>query len=692
MIQFIDFIYQNESPIRLVAFLSGFTILAFWEWATPKRALSQIKLNRWLSNFSLTVCGTFVVRIIIPTAAIGVAYLVEKQHLGFANQFDIPFWIKVIVTFILLDLVIYFQHVMFHVLPVLWRFHRVHHSDLDFDVTTGLRFHPLEILLSIVIKLVAIVALGAPVLAVILFEVILNLMSMFSHSNIYLNKTFERVLRWFIVTPDMHRVHHSVLENETNSNFAFNISLWDRIFATYLAKPREGQNGMTIGLDEFRESKWQGLKGLIIMPFATGIRGYAINFRDTINTDAFSLVNMLVDEQTKSLKQAKEIAEQSNKELQTTVYRLTESENYQSLLIKNMIDGFISIDQKGIIESFNPAAENIFGYKENEVIGENVRKLMSQSEAIQHDNHLARYKEKDAHHIIGISRDVQGQRKDGSTFPMDIALNDVNIRGKQIFTAVIRDISERKEAEAKIIASKDKAEKANRVKTEFLNSMSHELRTPLNAIIGFSELLSLQKSIDPMLQVQVTHIRQAGSNLLAQVENILNLNQIEEGKVNVVLETFSLSTLLDECSTLIKPLSERFGTQLKFKENCYLNEIQADRNLLKQVLLNLLSNAVRYTKAGGEVLLSTDEYNEEGLKIIVKDNGPGIDKIRLDNLFEPFNRLGLEGSNISGVGIGLLISKKLTELMGGTLGVKSVLGEGSQFWISLPHARSSAES
>ncbi|MFK5915153.1 MAG: PAS domain S-box protein [Woeseiaceae bacterium] len=683
----IDFIYQYEASIRLAVFLGGFSLLALWEGLIPKRELTQVKFKRWFNNIALVATSTVLVRIIMPTAAIGIAYLVEQNQWGIANAIALPFWLKVLFTFLLLDLTLYFQHAIFHVMPILWRFHRVHHSDLDCDITTGLRFHPVEILISTLIKFIAIFTLGAPVLAVILFELVLNLMPMFTHSNIRLNTLFERVLRWFIVTPDMHRIHHSIVENETNSNFSFNTSLWDRIFGTYLAQAKAGQKGIIIGLEQFRAPNWQNFKGLIAMPFTSTIKGYAINARDTINTDKFTTINELVTEQTKALKQVKESTEAKNKVLKNTISRLTESENYQSTIIENMIDGFISINTKGIINTFNPAAEKIFGYKADEVIGKNIAVLMSESEAIHHDTHLAHYKEYNEHHTIGISRNIKGQRKDGSLFPLDIALSEVHTKGKQVFTAIVRDISERKEAEEKILSEKLIAEKANRVKTEFLSSMSHELRTPLNAIIGFSDLLSFQEGIDPQLQKQISIIHNAGHELLDKVINVLSLSQLEEGKVKVIVENFLLSELLDECISLIKPLSKKHEVQLNLISNSNAETIRTDRNQLKQVLLNLLSNAVKFISEGEKVTLETIDYNDEGLRIIVSDNGPGIDQKLIKNIFEPFNRLGQENSAIPGTGIGLVIAKQLTELMGGSIGIETKPGKGSKFWIDLPQAR-----
>lgn len=303
-----EFLYQYEATIRLSLFLSGFVLLSLAEYISPKRKLTRPKFKRWINNFALIISGTLLVRILLPTAAIGIAYIVEQQQWGLANHVDWPFWVKVVFSFIALDLTIYFQHTIFHVLPVLWRLHRVHHSDLDCDVSTGLRFHPLEILISIMVKFATISALGAPVLAVILFEVVLNLVSMFTHSNIKLNKTFERVLRWFIVTPDMHRIHHSTRENETNSNFAFHLSLWDRLFGTYIAQPADGQLGMTIGLEPFRKARCQKFNSLLMMPFAEGIKGYAINYRDTKNADELSLARQVAIQHQEKARLASELA------------------------------------------------------------------------------------------------------------------------------------------------------------------------------------------------------------------------------------------------------------------------------------------------------------------------------------------------------------------------------------------------
>jgi sterol desaturase/sphingolipid hydroxylase (fatty acid hydroxylase superfamily) len=275
-----NFVSTHEASIRLGIFFGVFAIMAIWELLAPRRELTQPKSTRWLNNIGLVVLNTVVVRIIFPTAAVGVAAHAAQQHWGLFNQLDTPGWLAVLASVIILDGVIYLQHVMFHAVPAFWRLHRVHHADLDFDVTTGSRFHTLEILLSMLIKFAAIVLLGPPLVAVVIFEVLLNATAMFNHSNVRLPLPLDRVIRLLIVTPDMHRVHHSHLAHETNSNFGFNLSIWDRLFGTYRAQPQDGHTGMTIGIDSFRDgAQCTQLPRLLIMPFIGKINDYAINSR-----------------------------------------------------------------------------------------------------------------------------------------------------------------------------------------------------------------------------------------------------------------------------------------------------------------------------------------------------------------------------------------------------------------------------
>ncbi len=266
--------------IRLGFFLGVFAMIALWEIAAPRRASALGRALRWTANLGLVVLNTILLRLLFPAAAVGMALFAQARGWGVFNAVDVPYWLAVVVCVIALDFFIWLQHVMFHAIPALWRLHRVHHADLEFDVTTGLRFHPLEILLSMLIKFAVIALLGPPVFAVIAFEVLLNATSMFNHGNLRLPAAFDRVLRLLVVTPDMHRVHHSVEEDETNSNFGFNLPWWDRLFGTYQAQPRAGHEGMTIGIATFREpGQCDRLWWMLKMPFVGRIEDYAINRR-----------------------------------------------------------------------------------------------------------------------------------------------------------------------------------------------------------------------------------------------------------------------------------------------------------------------------------------------------------------------------------------------------------------------------
>ena len=354
-------------------------------------------------------------------------------------------------------------------------------------------------------------------------------------------------------------------------------------------------------------------------------------------------------------------------------------------VLETMGDGLILINNKGIITDFNAAAEKIFGYPSKEVIGRDVSILLPEKERHEHANYIAHSNIYESR-IINRSRNLEGVRKDGSIFPLELNVSPMYVNGEHGFIGILRDTSERKQAEAEILTAKEKAERASHAKTEFIHSMSHELHTPLNAIIGFSQLLEMDESMDPLQKEEVVFIRQAGERLLDMVEDVLDLAKIEAGKMVTTAENFSLRELLDECHTLIKPLADKSGIRLDLKQHSQISTVRADRRRLKQVLLNLLANAVKYNQEGGEVTLISNDHNDEGLRITVSDDGSGLDDAQLSSLFEPFNRLGREGTNIGGTGIGLVISKQLTELMGGTLGVKSIPGEGSSFWVDLPLA------
>jgi sterol desaturase/sphingolipid hydroxylase (fatty acid hydroxylase superfamily) len=274
-----NFILDHESFIRLSFFLGILGLMVIWEKLGPRRPLATSKRIRWYSNLSLVFIDTMAVRWLLPVQAVGVALSIGEHGWGILNNVMLPNWMGIALGILGLDLVIYLQHAMFHAIPAFWRLHRVHHTDLDFDVTTGVRFHPIEILLSMGIKMAAVVVLGASVIAVVLFEVLLNATSMFNHGNVRLPGRIDRVLRLLVVTPEMHRVHHSVVIQEHNSNFGFNFPWWDRLLGTYRDQPARGHEAMTIGLSQFRDQKHLTLPWLLILPFFGKPGKYLFNHR-----------------------------------------------------------------------------------------------------------------------------------------------------------------------------------------------------------------------------------------------------------------------------------------------------------------------------------------------------------------------------------------------------------------------------
>lgn len=260
---------EYEPLIRLGIFFGVLLALSLWEALAPRRHLALQRGWRWASNLGLALLNTVVVRVAFTLGVVGVALQAHEQGWGLLNNVPLPYPLAVLLALLVLDLAMYAQHVLFHVVPLLWRLHRVHHADLDFDVTTGVRFHTLEIALSLAIKLAVVVALGAPPLAVLVFEIVLNATSLFNHSNIRMPAWLDRVLRLVVVTPDMHRVHHSAIRRETNSNFGFNLPWWDWLFRTYRDQPAAGHERMTIGLDDERDQRRvDRLWGMLLMPLS----------------------------------------------------------------------------------------------------------------------------------------------------------------------------------------------------------------------------------------------------------------------------------------------------------------------------------------------------------------------------------------------------------------------------------------
>lgn len=269
-----------ELHTRLGIFLGVFALLAIWEIVRPRRRQTADRATRWSSNLGIVVLDAVLVRLVFPLTAVGFALWAGERGWGVFNLLTLPHWFVVVASVVLLDLAIYLQHVLFHAVPALWRLHRMHHADLAFDVTTGVRFHPIEIILSMLIKLAVIGALGIPAIAVLIFEVLLNATSMFSHSNISIPGRIDRLLRWLVVTPDMHRVHHSILPNETNSNFGFNAPWWDRLFGTYRERPAAGHQDMTIGIEQFRDWDELRLDRMLMQPFRGDVGSYPLGRRD----------------------------------------------------------------------------------------------------------------------------------------------------------------------------------------------------------------------------------------------------------------------------------------------------------------------------------------------------------------------------------------------------------------------------
>ncbi len=270
---------SHEPLIRLASFFGIFALMAVWEVIAPRRPLMASRVSRWPTNLSIVVLNTITARLLFSTTAVGAAVLAQQNQWGVLNLVVWPKWVTVVATLVAMDFVLYLQHVVFHAVPALWRLHMMHHADLEVDVTTGARFHPVEIVLSMLIKLAAIALTGAPPVAVLTFEVVLNATSMFNHSNIRMPETLDRFLRWIVVTPDMHRIHHSVVRDETNSNFGFSLPWWDRLLGTYRPDPAKSQIEMALGLEQFRDPRELTLAGSLALPFRGGTGAYPLGGR-----------------------------------------------------------------------------------------------------------------------------------------------------------------------------------------------------------------------------------------------------------------------------------------------------------------------------------------------------------------------------------------------------------------------------
>ncbi|MDH5369347.1 MAG: PAS domain S-box protein, partial [Gammaproteobacteria bacterium] len=368
---------------------------------------------------------------------------------------------------------------------------------------------------------------------------------------------------------------------------------------------------------------------------------------------------------------------------------VSDSETRHRTIFESTVDGIINIDNKGAIESINPAVINLFGYAADELVGNNISMLMPEPFASKHDGFMSNFKQSGNATILGRGRELIAQRKDGTTFPVDIALDRMIINGHHMFTGIIRDVTERKEAEKKIITAKEEAELANHAKSDFLSRMSHELRTPLNAILGFAQLIDFDDSLPTLTKSNVQEIINGGHHLLTLINDVLDLAKIESGHVDLSLEPVIFNALILECISLIEPIANQNNIQIHNLLNPEKIVLRTDKTRVKQVILNLLSNAVKYNRRGGQVNISVNLSNNNLYRISITDTGTGIKEKNITKLFESFNRLDAENTDIEGTGIGLVITKHLVELMNGRLGVETEYGAGSTFWIELPKESSS---
>ncbi len=491
---------QYEALTQVSIVLLFFVLLALWERARPLSVLTRRKWFRWFNNLLLMLCSVAVLRVLMPVLALSVAVFAQQQQWGIINFFDMPLWLKVLCSLVLLDLGMYFRHTMFHVLPLLWRFHRVHHSDPDCDLSTGLRFHPVEVLISTLLKGMIILSLGPPVIAVIIFELTISLMSMFVHSNIRLSSAVEPILRWFFVTPDMHRVHHSSKENETNSNFSFHLSIWDRLFGTYLAEPANGLLKMQTGLENFREDYWQNIKGLLLMPFSTRVRGYAINYRDTKNEDELIL--------------ARELAQHSEEKARLS----SELSSYMKAINEHAL---VSVtDTRGKIIMANALFSETSGYSDAELIGEDHRIVNS---GVHPKSFFT-----DLWKTISSGRKWHGEicnrAKNGDLYWVDSAIvPNISADGSiDAYVSVRINITERKRQEAELRDANEKLEKISRVDalTQVANRRHFDemLEYDVNKMRRFNIPLTLIIcDIDHFKQLNDTYGHATGDVCLQQV-------------------------------------------------------------------------------------------------------------------------------------------------------------------------------
>ena len=357
-------------------------------------------------------------------------------------------------------------------------------------------------------------------------------------------------------------------------------------------------------------------------------------------------------------------------------------------ILNTVVDGIITINEYGIVESINLATERIFGYSAGEVIGHNINMLMPEPYQSEHDGYIESYKTTGEARVIGIGRNVEGQRKDGSTFPLELSVNKVQLGDKQLFTGIVRDITERKLSELAIIAAKTEAEQATRAKSEFLAVMSHEIRTPMNGVIGMVDVLQ-QTSLKSFQMSMVDTIRDSAFSLLSIIEDILDFSKIEAGKLNVEREPLDIAEVVEKACIMLDPLAEKKGVELTLFTDPALPElVLGDANRLRQIVVNLTNNAIKFSSGSdhpGRVLVKAMMTDPATLEILVIDNGIGIEQSALSRLFTSFDQADIKTTRrFGGTGLGLSIARNLVHLMGGEITVQSELDQGSIFTVRLP--------